>query len=260
MNRQYIKTVRGTKLAYFAENNPYNSSHIVFVHGFPMDHRIWNLIPPLGRTDIRVDLSGFGDSEIINSDGAMESYADGLINLMDALDVPKAIFCAHSMGGYVCLELLSKYPERVDGMVLAGSQTAADSFEKKIDREGMIGRLRSDGIKAVMGMAEILSADKVHTHFFERMIQEQEPEGAIFAVQAMIARSDHTDTLFSAGIPKLIVHGEQDTLVPIENYGDVLIDSGTEVIQLPGIGHSPMLEAPQEFARILNNWMTRNFS
>jgi|GEM_PF-4840689 len=255
MKKGYIDTCFGVKLAYY--DNEVEDSHplIVFVHGFPMDHRAWNLIPGTGRRELRVDLPGFGESEIPPGDGSMKKYADALLDLLNALQIEQAILCAHSMGGYVCLQFLADHPDRISGLVLAGSQTAADSKDKKSAREQTIQQLNANGISAVMGMADVLAARTENRNFFTQMIKEQSSAGAIYGVQAMSGRLDHSGTLITAAIPKLIIHGEQDNLVPMANYGDVLMDPAIQVIQLPEVGHSPMVEEPGKFIQILRDWL-----
>ena len=255
MKKDAIDTRVGAKLTYLDNEITTASVPMMFVHGFPMDHRAWSMTTLLGRRELRVDLPGFGESEIPPVDGSMKIYADALLDLMDALKIEKTIFCAHSMGGYACLQFLADYPDRISGLILTGSQTAADSKDKKKAREQTIQQLREYGINAVMGMADVLAASAEYRDFFARMIKAQSVDGAIFGMQAMIGRLDHSGTLITATIPKIIIHGELDNLVPLSNYGDVMMDPAIQVIQLPAVGHSPMVEAPEKFIQILKDWL-----
>ncbi|HWS23283.1 MAG TPA: alpha/beta hydrolase [Anaerolineales bacterium] len=255
MKKGTIHTRMGVKLAYQDNEIATTSVPIMFVHGFPMDHRVWDLTTLPDRRELRVDLPGFGESDIPPVSGSMKIYADALLDLLDELKIEKTILCAHSMGGYACLQFLADYPNRISGLILAGSQTAADSKDKKKAREQTIQQLHEFGIGAVIGMADILAAHGEHRDFFAQMIQAQSKDGAIFGMQAMIGRLDHSGTLITAAIPKMIVHGELDNLVPLANYGDVLMDPAIQVIQLPEVGHSPMVEAPEKFNQILRDWL-----
>ncbi len=83
---------------------------IVFVHGFPLDHTMWQTqleaFSPTHRV-IAPDLRGFGTSPAIEGLLTIEQMADDLAALLDALDVRQpVVLCGLSMGGYVAFEFL----------------------------------------------------------------------------------------------------------------------------------------------------------
>ena len=53
----------------------------------------------------------------------MDLYADDMIALLDHLGMERAAVCGMSMGGYVLLNLLERYPERVSGSLLHGDES-----------------------------------------------------------------------------------------------------------------------------------------
>lgn len=250
-----INTQAGYKLAYFLDSGDEGQPPIVFVHGFPLDHRSWRNLLLTGRTEIRVDLPGFGSSGPPSGIGSMGVYACALIELLDQLGYEQAVFCAHSMGGYVCLETLAKYPKRVAGLALVGSQPLADSPGKALGRRETIDRLEKDGIEAVIGMADVLGSNNVGKEFFLELIRSQNPAAAIFAIQAMIARSDQSEVLLKTNIPRLVVHGAADGLVPFSAYPASLAAHGVTIELLAEIGHSPMIESPEVFSKALIKWL-----
>src|SRR4051812_18843041 len=95
---------------------------LLLVHGFPLDHTIWQ--PQINECAVRgrviaPDLRGFGGSGVTTGTVTMERHADDLAGLLDALEVREPIvFCGLSMGGYVAWQFWRKYPERVRGLVL----------------------------------------------------------------------------------------------------------------------------------------------
>jgi pimeloyl-ACP methyl ester carboxylesterase len=75
-------------------------------------------LAPSYRT-IAVDLLGFGDSDKpLGASYTPEFQARGLVELLDALELERAHFIGHSMGGRVALELGFRHPERTIGLVL----------------------------------------------------------------------------------------------------------------------------------------------
>ncbi|HEY2826786.1 MAG TPA: alpha/beta hydrolase, partial [Pirellulales bacterium] len=108
-----------TKLAVFTGGE--QGHPLLLVHGFPLDHTIWQLQIDFFVDHCRViapDLRGFGASDVTPGVVTMEQMADDLSGLLDALDVKeKVIFCGLSMGGYVGWQFWKKYRHKVLAMI-----------------------------------------------------------------------------------------------------------------------------------------------
>jgi pimeloyl-ACP methyl ester carboxylesterase len=120
---------------YFVEAG--KGSEVMLLHGYPLDHSIWNPIVPFLTRDARLimpDLRGNGQSPSPDGIYSMQEMASDVLNLMDELRVEKIILVGHSMGGYVALSLLHHYPQRVSGLALVASRAVSDSAEKKLER------------------------------------------------------------------------------------------------------------------------------
>jgi len=97
---------------------------LVLLHGFPLDHRMWEAQAPLADHVrlIAPDLRGFGGStaEVATS---MEQLADDVAALLAALHVTTpAVICGLSMGGYVAQHLAVRHPDRVAALVLVDTK------------------------------------------------------------------------------------------------------------------------------------------
>ena len=129
------------------EGNP-----VLLIHGWPHDRRVWDgLGDRLGdRCRLIVpDLPGFGYSPP-RGDGAdplrMGSLADDLAALLDARGVTAPVTLGGvSMGGYVSLAFLAKYPDRVARLMLFDSKATADSDAAKAKRDEIVTRLTDRG-------------------------------------------------------------------------------------------------------------------
>ena len=120
---------------------------VVLVHGFPLDHNIW--LPVVTRlkdkaTFILPDLRGTWKitSPGGNYNGLM---AADLSTLLDRLDCHKTILVGHSMGGYVSLAFVRKYPDRVTGLGLVASQAGSDTPERGEGRYSATQELEEQG-------------------------------------------------------------------------------------------------------------------
>src|SRR5947209_3249650 len=79
---------------------------VIFIHGFPFDKSMWKSQLEFAKTFTRAigyDLRGYGKSQHGSSDFSISLFADDLIDFMDVLEIPKAIICGLSMGGYIAL-------------------------------------------------------------------------------------------------------------------------------------------------------------
>jgi pimeloyl-ACP methyl ester carboxylesterase len=156
------------------------------------------------------------------------------------------------MGGYVALAFAHAYPERVLGLGLIGSQAMPDTPERKAGRYATAEQVALTGVTVVAGMAEKLSAGPQFVSFFREIILRQRRDGVIGALKAMAGRSDATKFLAFFNFTVVLVHGLADALIPSERSRDMkTLIPRARLIELPGIGHSPMLEAPAETAQAL---------
>ncbi|HVJ91276.1 MAG TPA: alpha/beta hydrolase, partial [Labilithrix sp.] len=70
---------------------------------------------------------GHGDSERPETGYRMDDFAADVIGLMDALGIENATLVGHSMGSLVAQTVATRYPTRVNGLVLIASATTFDS-------------------------------------------------------------------------------------------------------------------------------------
>jgi 3-oxoadipate enol-lactonase len=231
---------------------------LLFVHGFPLDHTEWEPLLPHLEDDFDVilpDLRGFGQSDAPEGAYTIEQMAADLAALLDSLKIRKVHIVGHSMGGYVCLAFIRSYPERVLGLGMVGSQAAADTPENKAKRYATVNEVAVNGVSAVAGMSEKLSANPAHVAFFREMILRQRPSGVMGALMAMAERPDSGEVFSTFEFPVVLVHGLADALIPSERSRQMKKSlPSAELIELPGVGHSPALEAPVETARALGKF------
>jgi pimeloyl-ACP methyl ester carboxylesterase len=241
-----------TKLAYHRSGQ---GAPLVLAHGFPLDRTFWNpLLPHLeAQFDCIVpDLRGFGDSPASASGYSLEDMAADLSDLLARLGLPAAFLAGHSMGGYLAMAFARRFGAQLLGLGLLGTQAAADPPERKAGRYDTLAQVEREGLSAILGMAEKLTADPRHAPALRQIIQRQNPAGVMGALRAMAERPDSLSTLSALTIPVVIVHGIQDTLVSIERAREIKAALPSALLtELPGVGHSPPFEAPAETAAAL---------
>ena len=248
-------SVNSIELAYERQGN---GTPLVLLHGFPLDHHLWDEIVPLLKDSFDMiipDLRGFGESETIDTPYTMKDYASDIAGLLDHLSIQKAAVAGHSMGGYVALAFASAYPERVRGLALVSSQAPADPPERKEGRYKTAAEVAEKGISAVVEtMAPKFTSDPRLQAVAREIMEKQRPAAYIGALKAMAERADSTPVLSTFTFPLVIIHGEEDALISIDRAREVKASiPGSHYAELRGIGHVPMLEAAEKTAEALKH-------
>jgi len=233
---------------------------LVLLHGYPLDHTIWNEVAPLLEDDFNVimpDLRGFGQSAAVEPQYTIGDMAADVAALLDQLDIENAIIAGHSMGGYVALSFVRSYPERVLGLALISSQALGDSPERKDGRYAQAAEIMQAGVGPVAeSMPPKMTPDERVQAFVHDLIAEQRPIGLANALKAMGERFDSTLVLTSFSFPVALVHGTADELIPIARSREIkAVLKSAYLNELSGVGHMPMMEEPQATANSLKRFL-----
>jgi 3-oxoadipate enol-lactonase len=229
---------------------------LVLLHGFPLDHRIWEDIAP-GLTSqfdlILPDLRGLGRSTSNKAGSSMLDMAGDIAELMEHLSLKKVYLTGHSMGGYVALAFAHRFPDKLLGLGLVSSQAVADTAERKVSRYASVAQVEMGGVGVI---AESMKGNLTSNHKLQEKLYlvmvEQPKAGVIDSLKAMAERPDNTDVLRRLGIPALIVHGAEDQLIPVNRAREAnVLARNSKLVILPGVGHMPMMEAPERCVEAL---------
>lgn len=247
--------VNGIQLAYQRRGS---GTPLVLLHGFPLDHHLWDEVVPLLEDTFDViapDLRGFGNSTMIDVPHRMDDYASDIAGLLDHLNISKAAIVGHSMGGYVALAFARLYPERVRGLGLVSSQVLADPPERKEGRYKSAADVSANGIGSVVeSMTPKFTSDEELQSYARASMERQPPAAYIGALKAMAERADSTPLLSSLHVPVVIIHGDADALIPVDRAREVkaaLLQA--HLVEISGAGHMPMMEAKEETAEALKH-------
>ena len=250
--------IDGVNLAYVRRGV---GAPLVLIHGYPLDHSIWDELAPLLEHDFDLiipDLRGFGQSDVMEADDSIIDYASDLAGLLSQLKIKKAYLAGHSMGGYVALAFAREYGGRLAGLAMISSQMAGDAPERKEARYATAKQVVEQGMAPVAeAMASKLSADPQLQEFARGVIGRQPPLGVFSALYAMADRPDSSDIFAGFPFPVVIVHGDADELIPVERGRDMKAAlPSAHYVELPGAGHLPMMENPLGVAQALRFFNT----
>ena len=204
---------------------------VVLLHAFPLDERMWSpQLPALeGRDVVTPNLYDLGGS-------AIDGWAERILEDVEGDLVAAGV----SMGGYVALALARAAPDRVRGLLLAGSRAGADTPERRAARDESIRLLREEGIDRWAPTAPAPPPP-------ERTVEE-----LVRATEALRDRRDATDVVRSFAGPLAIVVGDRDDFLPVDEARELAASAPDgRLYVLEDTGHFTSIERPKGFNEIL---------
>lgn len=251
-------------LSVYTKGNPSNPA-IVFIHGFPFDHTLWDtIIEQLHQTYycISYDLRGLGNSEVGHGQYTMESYVDDLEQIIVQLNLTHVILCGFSMGGYIALRA-SQRLENIRALILANTTTTSDSDEAKLKRANAIRTIKQKGLspflETFLSLAFSQNYQNKHpnviNHYKEK-IEHFNPIGVIGGLFAMLSRTDTTEYLTKQTKPTLFIESSNDAIIPTDTMKKLASKTNnSHYVQLQNSGHLSMIEQPQAFVSAINKFL-----
>ncbi len=239
---------------------------LVLIHAFATDQQLWKAQQDGLKGKFRVitlDLQGFGNSAPTDGKAiTMSDYANEIMNVMDKLHIEKAIIGGESMGGYVALAFLEKYPNKVNGLVLSNTQSIPDNAETKVKREANAVEVLEKGTeKLVNGLIPKLlspTASKQTKEFLRQMLERQKATAIASALRGMALRNDTSNVLADTTLPILIITGDQDALIPLQQGQDMhKLAKKSKLITLKDAGHFSNLDQPEKWNQAVSQMFNK---
>jgi 3-oxoadipate enol-lactonase len=224
---------------------------LLLIMGFMQPGAAWLLsLPMLKRFQcIYFDNRGTGLTDKPEGIYTIEQMADDASNLLKALNLPQVKVFGVSMGGMIAQELVLRHPEQVEKIVLGctmpggpNSRMAPPEIGQKL-MEGSKTKDTDKGFEVYISL--LFSEDFIRTHpEIKALLKEQAsilpptpPETADRTMPGLMSFNAF-DRLPQIKCPVLIVHGDQDVLVPVENAYIIKKQiPDAELYIIPGAGH-----------------------
>jgi pimeloyl-ACP methyl ester carboxylesterase len=227
---------------------------LVLLHGLTDSHRSYEPVLAALPDSIRavaITARGHGDAGKPETGYSAGEMAADVIAVMDALGIGRAIVAGHSMGSWTARRIAAGYPERVLGVVLAGSFA---SFHDKPEVAGLLEEFDAlaDPIDPAYAREwqDSTLARPVPETFMEMIVEETcKPPARVWraALQGLI--DDRLEPAGSVTAPALLCWGQRDALVPDADQERLLARiPDAELRVYEGGGHALHWERPERFA------------
>ena len=256
--------VFGGRVAVYQAGPANAKETAVLVHGLGKGAaRDWaRVIPALAERYrvVAIDLPGFGTSDKGNHHYSPDNFARVLDAVLQGLAPQPFALVGHSMGAAVALAYAAAYPQRVSRLVLvdAAGVLHLSVYTEFLARVGAQRAIGADSpwfepvVRAIQNRMEnfpVRAALVLENADVRHRILRGDPS-AISAV-AMVEH-DFSQSLRAMTVPTLVIWGADDRIAPLRT-GQALASAipQARLVVLEGIGHAPMLEAPERFNPIV---------
>lgn len=231
------------------------SPPLVMVHGAGGSHLDWpaELRRLPDTTTIVPDLPGHGRSPGPGHE-TVSAYAGGIVGLLDALNLPRAIIAGHSMGGAIAQTLAINYPERVAGLVLVGTGARLQVHPDILSR---VREHPEEVFHRLMAWAWADGVPEQVLRLGRKRMMDNDPQ-TVYGDYLACNGFDVMDQLGLVRAPALVVGGTADQMTPLK-YSQYLVEhiARAELAVVEGGGHMMMLEQPQTVAQAVAGWLER---
>jgi pimeloyl-ACP methyl ester carboxylesterase len=260
------KKIKGLSV-FLTGNN--ESKAIIFVHGFPFDHNMWDLQVSILSKDyycVTYDVRGLGESVVDDGQYTMELFVDDLETIVDELSLEKPILCSLSMGGYISLRAMERFQNKFSALIVCDTKSVADDNESKLKRAAAIKQINS-------GKYEDFVETFVRNCFGDKFAKENNsdyrsvvdrskkfnPLGVKGCLLAMAGRTETTNSLSNIIIPTLVICGEEDKISPVDlmkTMANKIPNSSFVVVK--DAGHMAPIENPEKTNSAIMEFLNQN--
>lgn len=249
---------------HVTDRGPRDAPTILLVHCYTCSIDYWQRLEPLLVRDHRViaiDLLGHGSSEMADDGYSMEHQADTIAEALDALDAKPVLVVGQSIGGPVSTALAQRHRDKVRGLVIMDSSSQTKYVDlpltAKLARMPIIGPALKQVVPDSTIHEELSKAFHEGFDFPDSFVDDVEGMTYTSFVESYKGGRDFTaaehldDRIASTRLPVTVIFGAEDRIVNPKSADDYRDIPGSKVVVLPGIGHTPQMEAPARSAALI---------
>ena len=169
----------------------------------------------------------------------------------------KVILVGNSLGGHIALLFQKLYPSFLKSIVLSGSSglyeaAMGNSYPRRGDRDYIAERVRD-----VFHIKEVATEELIDQVF--STVNDRMKAIKTLAISKSAIRHNMAEDITSFHLPVCLIWGRQDAVTPPEvadKFHELLPNS--DLFWIDNCGHAAMMEHPQEFNTIVDEWLKKN--
>lgn len=224
---------------------------LLLLHGWQSDSNVWNDVSKsLGASGYAIyalDLPGFGDTQAPSSPFGVSDYAKFVEHFCAKIGLKEITLVGHSFGGRISIKLAATNPTLVKKLALVAS--AGIILSKKSTTRFLAGLARP--------LFKPKFMQSIRATIYKRLGSSDYIEsGKLKETYLKIINEDLREYLPKITEPTLLIWGDQDTEAPIE-IGKLMNENikDSQMVVLDGVGHFSFLERPEDFIKILTEFI-----
>jgi pimeloyl-ACP methyl ester carboxylesterase len=208
-----------------------------------------------------LDFWGFGESGKKRETYNISDFVSLVAQFMDQLGIEQAPIIGHSMGGTVTMSFAIQHPERVTKAGVIGSPVVGDSLAFLLKLAGMklVAAVVHNSLWALnLGIRigwPLVTRDKRWPEMIAADLSQTTLESFLLSIKSL-RYTDLRQDLHKIEVPLLGIYGRKDVIVNpnqhklVEEYA-----SQPVVVYLPDAGHFPMLDDPETFISVVQDFL-----
>ncbi len=268
-------SVHGRQVAFRrAGHGAGNRPCVVLVHGIAGDSSEWEPVLDTLSASYEVvapDRAVHGESTRLRGDHSIGAFATWLRDALEALEIERATFVGHSLGGGVVMQFAYQFPDYVERMVLVSSGGLGREVSALIRAASLPGAewvlggvgAAARGASSVLGKLGVGHKSE-YGELAHRMagLTHRDRRAAFVRVVRAIAspggqRVNASDRLYLAeDVPTLIVWGARDRIIPVSHaYATHDEVPGSELVVFDEAGHFPHADDPERFVHVVQDFV-----
>ncbi|MFM8659057.1 MAG: alpha/beta fold hydrolase [Candidatus Nitrosotenuis sp.] len=260
MQEEFV-TVRGSRIRYLKEGS--GKKNLILIHGLGASAERWEqIIPHLGKyfTLYVPDLIGFGLSDKPSIDYTTDLFAKFIASFLDELGIGDVTVIGSSLGGQVAVEYASENQERVEKLILVSPAGAMKQSTPALDAY-IMAALYPDSASAKNAFLTMTGNNKEISQstidgFVQRMLLPNAKYAFMSTILGLKNAPEISAKLAVLDIPTLVIWGELDQVIPVK-YAEYFVQKirDCRFYQMEGCGHTPYVENPKEFSKLVLDFL-----
>lgn len=254
VNEHYIN-LDGHRIRYLEYGDP-KAPTVVMLHGLGGSAERWARVSPIFATRFHVlvpDMIGFGLSDKPHLDYTLDLFVSFLEGFVRTFCPSRTFLIGSSLGGQIAAKYAASHPASVSKLVLvspAGTmKTSTSAFDSYVMAALYPGEQIVSHAFEVMEASGERAPDDLVRGFIRRMRLPNAKMAFMSAVLGLRNSRLHDSLLHSISTPTLLVWGENDPVVPINNSGYFISAiRNCAFFRMDNCGHTPYVQNPDKFA------------